>query len=148
MVWSMEQQIGKLNEGMKHAATAEETSDRLEKLSAETTERLEGAAKLHEETQHQTARFEERGTLLLESMQAQVGILAVDKKEIEAVHERLRALDGAVDRVEARMSAFAGQEKVLSAMAQGIRGALEALRGASRAVRRADQKAAHARRAP
>ena len=37
MVWSMEVQIGKLNEGMKHAATAEETLARLEKLSADTT---------------------------------------------------------------------------------------------------------------
>ena len=122
MVWSMEVQIGKLNEGMKHAATAEETLARLEKLSAETTERLEGAAKLHEETERQTARLEKRGALLLESMHAQVGTLAVDKKEVEAVDERLRALDGAVDRAEARMSAFAEQEKLLSTMTQGVEG--------------------------
>lgn len=122
MVWSMEAQIGKLKEGMKHAATAEETIARLEKLSADTTERLEDAAKLHEETERQTAGLEKRGALLLESMHAQVGTLAIDKKEVEAVDERLRALDGAVGHAEARMSALGEQEKFLSSLAQRVEG--------------------------
>lgn len=122
MVWSMELQIGKLNEGMKHAATAEETLARLEKLSADTTKRLEDAAKLHEQTERQAAGLEKRGALLLESMHAQIGTLAVDKKEVEAVDERLRALDGAISRAEARMSAVAGQEQFVSTIAQGVEG--------------------------
>ena len=120
MVWSMEAQIGKLKEGMKHAATAEETIARLEKLSADTTGRLESAVKLHEETERQTAALEKRGALLLESMHAQIGILAVDKKEVEAVDERLRALDGAVGRAEARVVALGEQEKVVSGLAQRV----------------------------
>ena len=120
MVWSMEVQIGKLTEGMKYAATAEETLARLEKVSADTTERLEGAVKLHGETERQTASLETRGALLLESLHTQVETLAVDKTEVEAVDERLRALDGAVSRAEERMSAVAGQEKLLSTMAQGV----------------------------
>ena len=120
MVWSMEQQIGKLNEGMRHAATAEETLVRLEKLSTDTTQRLEGAARLHAETEQQAAMLEQRGASLLESMHAQIGTLAVDKKEVEAVDERLRVLDGALGRAEARMGALAGQEKDLAGIAQGI----------------------------
>lgn len=120
MVWSMELQIGKLNEGMKHAATAEEALARLEELSAGATARLDGAAKLHEETERQTARLEKRGALLLESMHAQIGMLDVEKKEVEVADERLRALDAAVSRAEARMSAFAEQEKSRSTMAQGV----------------------------
>lgn len=122
MVWSMEGQIGKLNEGMKHAASADETLARLEKLSTDTTERLEGAAKLYEETERQTASLERRGALLLESMHAQVGTLEIDKKAVEAVDERLRAVDAALGRAEARMSAFAGQEKILSTMTQDVEG--------------------------
>ena len=122
MVWSMEAQIAKLKEGMKHAATAEETIARLEKLSADTTERLESAAKLHEETERQAAGLEKRGALLLESMHGQVGTLAIDKKEVEAVDERLQALDGAVGRAEARMSALGEQEKFLSSLAQRVEG--------------------------
>jgi chromosome segregation ATPase len=120
MVWSMEQQIGKLNEGMRHAATAEETLGRLEKLSTDTTQRLEAAARLYEETGQRAATLEQRGTLLFESMHAQIGTLAVDKKEVEAVDERLRVLDGALGRAEARMGALAGQEKDLAGIAQGI----------------------------
>ena len=122
MVWAMEVQIGTLNEGMKHAASADETLARLETISAEMTERLASAVKLHQETEQQTAKLEQRGALLLESMSAQVDTLAVGKQEVEAVDQRLRVLDGAVGRAEARLSAFAEQEKVLSSMAQGVEG--------------------------
>ena len=122
MVWSMEVQIGKLHEGMKHAASADETLARLEKVSADMTERLASAAKLHEQTEQQTAKLEKRRALLIESMSAQADTLAVGKQEVEAVDQRLRVLDGAVGRAEARLSAFAEQEKALSAMAQGVEG--------------------------
>jgi len=122
MVWSMEVQIGKLNEGMKQAATADETLARLERLSADTTERLAAAAKLSEETERQTARLEQRGALLLESLHAKVGALDVDRKGVEAVGERLRVLVAAMDRAEARMGAFASQEKFLAGIGQEIEG--------------------------
>ena len=120
MVWSMEVQIGKLNEGMKHAATADETLARLETLSAEMTERLQAAARLHEETEQQTVSLEKRSALLVESMHAQVGTLEVDKKEVDAVGERLRALVGAIGRAETRMNGLAGHEKVLSSVSNGV----------------------------
>ena len=41
MVWSMDVQIAKLNEGMKQAAKAEETIGRIEKLSDETDQRMD-----------------------------------------------------------------------------------------------------------
>src|SRR4051794_8363278 len=44
MVWSMDVQIGKLTEGMKQAAKAEETVGRIERLAQETSERVEQAA--------------------------------------------------------------------------------------------------------
>ena len=47
MVWAMDVQIGKLNEGMKQAAKAEETIVRIDRLSADTTERMDAAAKLN-----------------------------------------------------------------------------------------------------
>jgi chromosome segregation ATPase len=120
MVWSMEQQIGKLSEGMRHAAAAEETLVRLEKLSVDTTQRLEGAARLHAEAGQQAAMLETRGASLLESMHAQIGALAVDKKEVETVNERLRILDGALACAEKRIGALTGQEKDLAGIADGI----------------------------
>ena len=120
MVWSMEQQIAKLSEGMRHVATAEETLTRLEKLSTDTTERLESAERLHAETEQQATMLEKRGASLLESLHAHVGTLAVDKKELEAMNERLRILDGALAGAEARMGALAGQEKGLASVAHRI----------------------------
>jgi chromosome segregation ATPase len=122
MVWSMEVQIGKLNEGMKQMATADETLARLEKLSTDTTERLQAAAKLHEDTERQTTSLEQRGAVLLESLHATVGTFAVDQKAVAAIGERLNAVAAAIDRAEARMGAFAGHEKALSTIAQGIEG--------------------------
>jgi chromosome segregation ATPase len=120
MVWSMDQQIAKLSEGMRHAAAAEETLLRLEKLSTDTTQRLESAARLQAETGQQAAVLENRGASLLESMHAQIGALAVNKKEVEAVNERLRILGGELTRAEERTGALAGQEKDLAGIADGI----------------------------
>jgi chromosome segregation ATPase len=122
MVWSMEVQIGKLNEGMKQVATADETIARLEKLSADTTERLAAAGNLYEETQRQTASLEKRGAVLLEAMHTQVGTLAVAQKEVETIGERLGAVAAAIGRAEARMGAFAEQEKMLSVLRHGSEG--------------------------
>ncbi len=120
MIWSMEEQIGKLNEGMKHAATADETLARLETISTDMTERLQAAAKLYEDTEHQTVSLEKRSASLLGQMRAQVGTLEVDKKEVDAVGERLRALVTAIGRAEARMNGLATHEKVLSTVSNGV----------------------------
>jgi chromosome segregation ATPase len=120
MVWSMEVQIGKLNEGMKQAAAADETLDRLEKLSGDITERLQATAKLYEDTENQALNLEKRGASLLESMQAQVGMLEVDKTEVDAVGERLRALLTAIGRAETRINGLAGHEKALSTVSNGV----------------------------
>src|SRR4029077_12435420 len=55
MVWSMDVQIGKLNEGIKQAAKAEETVARIEKLSEDTGQRTEAAAKLNQAVRQETA---------------------------------------------------------------------------------------------
>lgn len=122
MVWSMDQQVARLSDGMRQAATAEETLERLEKLSTGATQRLEGAARLHAETERHATLLEQRAGSLLESMHTQIETLAVDRKTVEAVDARLRILDGALGRAEARMGALAGQEKDLAGIAQGIEG--------------------------
>src|SRR5579872_6394099 len=53
MVWSMDVQIGKLNDGMKQAAKAEETIGRIEKLAQETHQQLEMATKSRHEAERE-----------------------------------------------------------------------------------------------
>src|SRR5437899_7519367 len=61
MVWSMDVQLGKLNEGLKQAAKAEETISRIEKLTEDTASRMEAAAKLNQAFQRENARLEKDG---------------------------------------------------------------------------------------
>jgi DNA repair exonuclease SbcCD ATPase subunit len=127
MVGTMERQIATLSEGMKQTATAGEALDRLEKLAADTAQRLAAAARLHADTEQQAARLEQRAGSLFGSLHTQLETLAVDKKAVEALDERLRVLDGAIGRAEARMGALAGQEKDLAGIAQGVEGASKRL---------------------
>ena len=118
MVWSMDVQIGKLNEGMKQAAKAEETIGRIEKLTQDTTDRVDAAAKLDAQAQRESARIEKETTALLETVRAEVGGLAVRKKEFEAFDERVRSLGTTVSDAESRMEALGAKDKNLVALTQ------------------------------
>ena len=58
MVWSMDVQIAKLNEGSKHVARAEDTVARMEKLAQETTAQLSAATTAREEFSREFARLD------------------------------------------------------------------------------------------
>ncbi len=84
MVWSMDVQIGKLNDGLKQAAKAEETIARIEKLSEESAQRMEGATKLNQEVQRDSSKLQKESTLLLDLLKSEVNTLGMRKKEFEA----------------------------------------------------------------
>src|SRR4029079_11815706 len=87
MVWAMDVQIGKLNEGMKQVARADDTLARTEKLAAETKAQLESATKLRQETERETGKLKKEATTLLDAVRGQVDTLALKKKEFEAFDE-------------------------------------------------------------
>src|SRR6185503_15212641 len=55
MVWSMDVQIAKLNEGMKQASRVEDTIGHIEKLTEETGAQLETAGKTRHDAERETA---------------------------------------------------------------------------------------------
>src|SRR4029077_13070502 len=57
MVWAMDVQIAKLNEGMKQVARADDTLARTEKLAAETDAQLETASRLRQEADHESTKL-------------------------------------------------------------------------------------------
>src|SRR5438094_4302806 len=118
MVWAMDVQIGKLNEGMQQAAKADETIARIEKLGVDTAQRMDAAAKLNQEVQRETARFEKDGRLLLDGVRAEVTTLAVRKRELESFDERIQLLQMSVGDAESRMDALAAKDKNLIALTQ------------------------------
>src|SRR6185369_15635461 len=100
MVWAMDVQIGKLNEGMKQVARADDTLARTEKLAAETSAQLESAALLRQETERETGKLKKEAGTLLDAVRGQVDTLAFQKKEFEAFDERLRTLQTGVGDAE------------------------------------------------
>src|SRR5712691_3320420 len=106
MVWAMDVQITKLSEGMKQAAKAEETIGRIDKLSADTAERMETATRLNQEVQRETSKMQRDSSVLLESLRSEVGTLSIRKKEFEAFDERVRSLQSSVSDAETRMEAL------------------------------------------
>jgi chromosome segregation ATPase len=120
MVWAMEVQIGKLNEGMKHVARADDTLARTEKLAAETNAQLESATKLRQETERETSKLKTEAGSLLDAVRGQVDTLTLKKKAFEAFDERLRMLHSGVGDAESRMGALTARDKSLLELTQKI----------------------------
>jgi chromosome segregation ATPase len=122
MVWGMDIQIGKLNEGLKQTATAEETIGRMEKLSDAAVQRMEAAIKFSEDLKRETTRMEKDGSALLDAVRTEVGGLAVRKKELEAFDERLRGLQTGISEAQGRIDTIAAKDKNLVTLTQQIDG--------------------------
>ena len=120
MVWSMDVQIGKLNEGLKQAAKSEETVAKVEKLVEETNSKIDVATKIRDEFTRETARMEKDGRALVDVMRTYVEKLALEKKEFEAFDQRLRSLQGSVHEAEGKMEALSVKERNLSQLNQRV----------------------------
>ncbi len=103
MVWAMDVQIAKLNEGSKQVARAEDTVTRMEKLAEETHAELSAAAAAREEFSREFARLDKESRTLSDYLKTTVERLSVDKKEFDAFDHRLRGLSTAVTESETRM---------------------------------------------
>ena len=118
MVWAMDVQIAKLNEGSKHLSQAEDTVARMEKLAQDTTAQLSAATTAREEWTREFARLEKDSRGLSEHLKSTIERLAVDKKEFDQFDHRLRALSGEVAESEARMEGVLQKDKQLAVMNQ------------------------------
>ena len=73
---AMEVQIGKLNDGLKQAAKAEEAIGRIEKITQETDAQLDTAAKARQQAERETAKLTKDAGALLDAVRAQVEMLS------------------------------------------------------------------------
>lgn len=118
MVWSMDVQVAKLNEGSKNVTRAEETVARMEKLAQETSAQLSAATTAREEWSREFARLDKESRGLSDYLKTTVERLAVDKKEFDQFDHRLRALAAGVSEAEARMDGVLQKDKNLAVMNQ------------------------------
>src|SRR5688572_6137660 len=120
MVWSMDVQIGKLNEGLKQVTRSEETVTRIEKLVQETALQVEAATKARDEFARESTRVEKDGRAFLELMRSYTDKLALEKKEFDAFDQRLRVLQTSLGEAESRLDTLAAKEKHLAQLNQTV----------------------------
>ena len=125
MVWSMDVQIAKLQEGLKEAARGEEAVTRIEKLVEDVTKRADAAANVRDELTREAARFENDGRALVDQMRAALDRVGEQKTTLEVYGQRLGVIQTSVGEAEARIEALAAREKHLSQLGQRIDGLSE-----------------------
>lgn len=113
IVWNMDVQLTKANDGMKEAARGEEALARIDQLAQNTEARLESAARLRDEFVRETAQMQREGAAVLDAVRTSLDRLAAEKREIETFEARLQTLHGAVGDAEQRMEALATREQQL-----------------------------------
>jgi len=113
MVWEMENQLKKLDDGTKRAARVEETLAALQRMQAATNSTLEEAAQSRENFRRDVDRQERDAHNLIETVRRQLDQLATNKQEIETVHERLRLAQAGIAAAETRVEAVSTKEQQL-----------------------------------
>ena len=114
LVWKMDAQISKVNEGFREVARGEELIAKVDALNGETRVRMETAERTRTEFMAETARLEKEGRELVEFMRASAERIALEKKESEVLEQRLRTLHEAVQAAETRLEALAVRERQLA----------------------------------
>ena len=116
MVWEMEVQIGKLNEGSTLASRVEEDLLRLERLQQEISAKLEesdrGRAQLTENADQQQRDAVE----LLRAIQGHLDRLAVRQKEMDTLSERLRTAQAGLADAERRLASVTATERTMAGL--------------------------------
>ena len=122
MVWAMDVQIGKLNEGLKEAARGEEALTRVEKLVEDATARAEGAANVRDEMAREAERFEKDWRPLVDQMRAALDRVGQEKKSLEVFQQRVGVLQSSVGEAESRLEALGARERHLAPLGQRVDG--------------------------
>jgi chromosome segregation protein len=120
MVWEMENQLKKLDEGSKRAARVEETLTNLQRVQAATTTTLEEASRGRENFRREVDQQEREAQRLIETVRRQLDQFAGNKQEIETVHERLRLIQSGIAAAETRVEAVSMQERELGQLLERI----------------------------
>src|SRR5262245_7698664 len=139
MVWDMDVQIKKLDEGTKRAARVEETLATLERMQAEISTRLEEATRAREAFIQETTRRERDAQSLIDTVQRHLDQLAVNKQELETVHERLRVAQTGIAAAESRVEAVSAREQELAQLGeriQTLRAAVDELTASAESLQR------------
>ena len=108
MVWEMEVQLKKLDEGRKRVAHVEEMMADLERMQAEANKSLEETSRARDIFSRDAAQQERDARTLMDAVQGHLDQIAVHRQEVETVHERLRVAQNGIAAAETRVDARLG----------------------------------------
>ena len=120
MVWAMEVQINKLNEGAQQATRTEELIDRVEKLARDVGGQLDSGVKARDAFASDLARLDKDRAGLTDFVRAYIDKLAIERKEFEAFEHRVKGLQDAVAEAEKGMEALSVRDRLAASMSQRV----------------------------
>jgi chromosome segregation ATPase len=118
MVWSMDVQIAKLNEGSTLAGRVEENLARLERLHQDTTLQADDAARTQADLSSTLDQHRREASELLQVIQAQVDRLALNRKEMETLGERLTMAQTVLADMERRLDAVTTNDETVRSLGE------------------------------
>jgi DNA repair exonuclease SbcCD ATPase subunit len=120
MLWQMEAQVARLNEGTALVGRVEEDLGRLERLRQDVLARTEEAARSVTDFDQKADQQQRGAAELLQTLQGHMEGLRVRKQEVETLFERLRAIQGGLAEAERRLTTVASAEGTASVVAERV----------------------------
>ena len=116
MVWAMDAQIARLQQGGEQMRQAEQTLARMEALARTAAQELTAAGAGRDEFLREAARAEAQGSALSEQLRASVDRLTIEKEAIDAFDQRLQAMARAVNDTQASVKGLLAKQDALMSM--------------------------------
>ena len=116
MVWAMEAQIGKLEEGNRQITRAQDVLHHAEELAEEVQNELDAATARRDQFRRETARTEQEGAEQLQRVRAQIERLAIERTSVDTHEQRIADLRGALDAAERQLEAVLARQEVVDAL--------------------------------
>src|SRR5690606_21372684 len=113
LVWNMDVQIGRLNEGTKTAARVEETVERIEKLARESAAQLDAGVKAREAFGLELARLDKERASLTDFVRQHEERIDASRRELDQVDARMRSLQASAADLEKAHEALAARERTV-----------------------------------
>ena len=120
LVWNMDVQVGKLNEGTKTAARVEETVERIEKLAREAAAQLDAGIKSKDAFAFDLTRLDRERTSLADFVRRHEEKVDASRRELDQIDSRVRGLQTAASDLEKAHEALAARERGVTTMTQRV----------------------------
>ena len=120
MVWSMDAQVAKLNENVRHVTRTEEIVDRLEKLARDASAHVDTATASKDAFLQDLGRMDKDRAALSEFIRGFEERVTLERKELDSFDHRLAAAHTAIADIEGKVETVTAKDRALAAMTQQI----------------------------